>query len=556
MFISIKKDKVIVNLQYDGAVHALLMTVPTRNFNKKTLTWSFSMMYLEYIVKMLVPMGFEYTQQVIDCYKIQARHSKKLNTIKAGALTEIQLSKIAETNLPFYEYQKIGTAFVTASKYCLLCDQPGLGKTLQTIGAMMLSGSTKILVLCPKSVKLGWYEELARWAPHYNVIVVDGTAKQRAAMWKDKSAQVYIANYQLLLHDFDLINETEWDMIAADEATVVSNPDAKTTEALKKLTAHRRIAMTGTPLSNRVEDLWSLVDWVCPGLLGNYYSFVQTYCDKDRFGNVKGYKNLSQLRNFIEPVMIRRRKKDVLTELPPKLYEKIIVELSPKERAIYKSVEEIIVQELMAEGISSRALSSKFVRNIRLQQAANAVQLITNIPHKSSKIEELKRLVDLLTANEEKVLIFTKYRTVAELLAIELEKYQPLQITGAVNETDRAANRHLFTDSPAHNIMILTSAGNMGLNLQAASSVIHFDLPWSIAQLEQREDRAHRNGQTKNVTVYKLIAANTIDELMLTIINSKRALSDEMLEDNVELVAHVEVEKYISANVHIDDSML
>jgi SNF2 family DNA or RNA helicase len=405
-------------------------------------------------------------------------------------------------------------------------------------------------VFCPKSVKQGWFEELAQWAPHLKAVVVDGSKKQRVELWQE-DADVHIANYQLLLHDFQEIDKREWDLIAADEATVVSNPDAKTTQHLKKLKAHRKIPMTGTPLSNKIQDIWSLVDWVDPGRLGSYFMFEKTYCTTDRYGNINGYRNLSQLKHFTDPLMIRRRKKDVLTELPPKSYEKIVVELSPDERRIYKLLQNTVLKEakehLKNEGVSTRGLASRFVRDIRLRQAANAVQLITNEPYKSSKIEELKALLPVLFENDEKVLVFTQFRVVAELLAKELEKYNPLQITGAVSEEDRTANRHLFNESPTHNLMILTSAGNMGLNLQSASSVIHFDLPWSVAQLEQREDRAHRNGQKKNVTVYKIIAKDTIDEFMLSRVESKKAMSAEMLDDELELDLEVEAESYLAS---------
>lgn len=554
MQLSIKNKKIVAEFQYDSMIHALILTVPTRTFDKKNKYWTFDMHVIVPVVKLLVPIGFKYTEDVVNAYKQAKASLVKLEKIKAGELTELQNIWLDNLNMPLYEYQRQGAAFLTAAKSALLCDQPGLGKTLQTIATIVLSQSKKTLVFCPKSVKHGWYEECAKWAPSLRVTVVEGTKKQRNQLWNSDS-DVYVANYALLLHDFDVINKVQWDLCACDEATVIANGDAKTTKQLKKLKISRRIAMTGTPLSNKVEDIWSLVDWVQPGKLGSYFWFESTYCTKNRWGAVDGYKNLKQLSLFVDDVMIRRLKKDVLTQLPPKITEKRYVELSDKEREIYELISKNIVKELKEQGLPVKQLKKKYVKDIRLRQVANAVELISPVKYPSSKLAELKKLVKELIANEEKVLIFTQFREMAELIAVELSEYLPLQITGAVDEDQRTANRHLFNESTTHNVMILTSAGNMGLNLQSASSVIHYDLPWSIAQLQQREDRAHRNGQTKTVTVYMLIAEDTIDELMHAKLMSKLELSDKLLKEETEDTIEIP-EDLIDMYVQISDNML
>ena len=560
MQLRIEKKKIVAEFEYTSVMYAIVMTIPSRRFDKKTKTWRFDIQQIVPIVETLVPLGFTYSEDIVKEYKSIKAIKMKLDKVKTGVLSDAQRALIDELRLPLYEYQKLGAAFLTIARNALLCDQPGLGKTLQTIATILLSKSEKSLVFCPKSVKQGWYEELAKWAPHLRAVVIDGTKKQREKLWRS-DADVYIANYALIIHDYDILASIGWDFCACDEATVISNHENKTTKLIKKLSIPRKIAMTGTPLSNKVEDIWSLVDWVRPGMLGDYFTFESTYCIKNRYGGVKDYKNVAQLVKYVDSVMIRRLKKDVLKELPDKIPEKRVVELSDKEKEIYNNIKTNVLAELKAEGISTKQIKSKYVKDIRLRQAANAVQLLTSTKYPSAKLEETKTLVKEIIANEEKVLIFTQFRTMAELLAQELAEYMPLQITGAVDEETRTKNRHLFNESTTHNVMILTSAGNMGLNLQSASSVIHYDMPWSIAQLQQREDRAHRNGQKNVVTVYTLIAKDTIDEFMYELLQKKSKLSDDILNEEsalfaAELSGDGIPESMIDMYVQINDNML
>jgi SNF2 family DNA or RNA helicase len=230
--------------------------------------------------------------------------------------------------------------------------------------------------------------------------------------------------------------------------------------------------------------------------------------------------------------MLRRLKKDVLTELPPKLYENIHVEFSEKERALYRAIQEETMNELKEAGMLSRNnLSQALVKIVRLKQMANSCELI-NGEQTSAKLTELKEQLKTILANGEKALIFTTFKEMALILMRELVEYNPLLIAGGVSENERNENRKMFNEDDIHRLLIMTEAGNRGLNLQRADAVIHYDLPWSIATAEQREDRAHRHGHVGNMTVYRMLVDNSVDEYILQVLFKKARMADVVLGDS------------------------
>lgn len=527
-----KREKLIIEFPYDAHIVSIVRTLDGREYDKVKKLWKVPKIQAMNVVNALQPFGFSFDEKCLTEYSRLRRLEWKTNKIKAGEFNEKELEMLNSLGLPLFNYQKIGVGFMAVVGSGLVGDQPGLGKTIQSLAFTKLKESKKVLIFCPMTLKGSWSEEIDKWIPGATVTVIGGDKKKRKEQWGADTVY-YVCNYHLLLRDLDIMKETEWDVIIADEATVLSNPKAKTTESIKKLKATHKIALTGTPLNNTPEDVWSIMDWVQPGLLGNNFQFMEEYTMKDGYGSINGYKNLERLKVKLEPYMIRRLKRDVLSELPPKLFENIYIDFSPEERRLYKAVQAELKEELRSLGMHNpKYLSEARVKMTRLKQLTNSCELITG-EQRSSKLEALKEVLTFALAGEEKAIVFTQFREMALILMRELEQYKPLLIAGGVSEEERTANRHAFNNNDVNRLLIMTSAGDMGLNLQRATSVVHYDLPWSVSKLEQREDRAHRHGQKNNVTIYKLIVNDSIDEYILGKVFAKKDIADAILGDTL-----------------------
>lgn len=538
MWINKKGEKLTITFNYDPKIVAAIRDISGRKFNDKYKRWEVPLYSAKEAVNALKPFGFNLHIDVVQIVKKEEEMMEKIEIIRKdpGVYSGV---------LPLYGFQKIGASFMKAMDHSLLGDVPGLGKTIQTIGALDNEGPHLIIV--PASLKYSWEEEIEKWSPETRVQVVDGDAGTRMKQWKGWTnlPTYFIANYELLLRDIDLIKEIPWKTIVADEATRISNPRAKTTKALKSIKCEKRIALTGTPVSNSPVDVYSIVDWLYPGYLGDFYSFQKKYCVMDEFegwevrptwNRVVGFQNLDELSEKVGKIMLRRHKADVLTDFPEKTSEKITFELSQEEREVYTSLKNQIFEELQKLKIEGHNLHVIPVKMLRLKQITNDVRLVsheTNV--KSSKLQLLKDLLVPVVRSGDKMIVFTQFAEMAKILAEELQEYNPLLIYGDVSSPARFEAVTKFNDpEEEHKVMIMTEAGAYGLNLQAASYVTHYDSPWSIAKLTQREDRSHRIGQTKPVTVYHLIAKNSIDEYVSKVLHKKQEISDEILQDETK----------------------
>lgn len=527
--INLIKDKLVIAFDYDPRVVALVGSFEGSKYYPKKRSWTIPSVHVIRVVELLLPFGFDYDLSTSRFYQEKKRQLVKIENAKRGIFSEKEEAIFSDTELPFRHYQKIGSAFECIAKNCILGDAPGLGKTLQSIGATRLKDAKKVLILCPSSAKITWKDECQKWVPDLTSVMITGSPAQRTKLWNSDSVY-YIANYELLHRDVETMRNIDWDFVIADEATDISNPAAKTTKRIKKIKSKYRIALTGTPINNRVEDIWSIIDWANPGYLGTFSDFKKEYCNVDRFGNIESYKNLDKLRDKLAPFILRRLKSDVLDELPPKTYCDMKIEFSTKEREIYIRIEEEILGELKMLGMfNARNLEKSLVKLTRLRQVSNSLELVTGENH-SSKLNALKNLLSIILADKnEKTIIFSVSRKMAMILHRELSEYNPLLIVGGLSDDEKEKNIHDFNNLNENRIMIMTSAGSRSLNLQRASSVIHYDLPWSISAATQREDRAHRMGQKSNVTIYRLLMEGSIDEKILEVLYSKRRLSEQVV---------------------------
>lgn len=431
--------------------------------------------------------------------------------------------------MQLYPYQKEGVDFLLKSTSGLIADEVGLGKTIQALSYIGKTSAYPVLILCPAILKWQWKEETERWLPGPRIAVIGGSASERLTLWQTP-ADIYIANYELLLRDLPEIARRVWEVMVCDEATRIANPWTKTYKTLYNIKARRRVALTGTPVSNTPQELWGILNWCYPGILGKYRHFVDRYCVRNMWGGIFGYQNMEELRGRVKNLMIRRLKKDVLPQLPKRISSDIPLELSEKEYELYKKIQKELLFEIEKEDIAKIenpiTIQNTLTKMLRLRQVTGSLELLGN-NDKSGKLEGLKELLPTILNGDRKTIIFTFFSSMADILERELKEYKPLKITGEVSGREEIIAA--FNSRPEHRILCMTSAGQYGLNIQAASVIIHYDQEWSLAKMEQRTGRAWRIGQQRSVLEYNLIARKTIDEYIRKVLHRKQKVSDAIL---------------------------
>jgi len=532
---------IVLSFHYDPEVVIAVKTIDGRRWNKEAKRWEIPIENVEETVEILKPFGFipsEFIKQKL------AEQDAFLEKIKAIKLSDEKY----EGSLPLFDFQHKGAAFLKAMPCALLGDVPGLGKSIQTIAAT--EGDEQVLIFCPASLKYNWEGEIKKWMPDipFQILVIDGDKEERTRRWKKMVQAEYpipddcrrpkyiIANYELLLHDFDLIKDYQWGTIVCDEATRISNPKTQTSMNLCALHSKKRMALTGTPISNSPVDIYGIFNWMIPGYLGTYAQFKKKYIateDSDwGYSKVVGFQNLQVLSEKVGRFMLRRTKEEVFKDFPPKTVENIIFNLSDTERKMYTLIKEQVIDEIKKLGaLDTRNLGIAPVKMLRLKQCTGHTELVGATKGESTKLDTLKELLKPIYASGEKAIVFTQFSTMLQILKRELKEFEPYAIFGEVDSIDRMKIVKEFNDKIGGAVIVMTEAGAYGLNMQSASYVAHYDSPWSIAKLQQREDRAHRIGQNKPVTIYNLIAKNTIDEYILKVLKRKNEVSVDILQD-------------------------
>lgn len=538
MIVEMRDGWLLPVFRYNENIVRLIKTITGRSFDKSTKRWFIPCYHVAETMEKLGRIGFSFRSEV-HAYKASLLAHRQ-NIERAKESEAAYAGSYASVLRP---YQKKGVAFLRVAGRALLADQMGLGKTLQIIAAG--EGPEANLILCPATNKYGWADEVLKWAPSELAVVIDGSPENRARLWQTPGAKWFIVNYELLLRPNDLAQmRRAWGMIACDEATRISNGKAKTVVALKTLPAKRRYALTGTPISNRPDDIWSIVDWLLPGYLGTWTQFIEQYAVFDSWEgsaqrNIIGFTDLKGLAERLKPVMLRRLKEEVLHELPKKTVKDVVFELSEHEAKVYDAVRANVLGGLGADAmgkIDRSTLNMVPVKMLRLKQVTGHVGLIGEGVD-STKLDLLEEKVKEATAGGEKVIVFTQFAQMAKLIAERLERLAigHRVIMGEVAHEERQEHVTALNSDDGVKVLVSTEAGAYGINAQGASVVVHYDLPWSLAKALQREDRAHRMGQTRPVTVINLIAKGTIDEYVVKVLHKKAKHSVEVLEDDMRL---------------------
>ena len=455
-----------------------------------------------------------------------------LERIKNSGNEDIKIPKTINADLR--SYQKEGFLWMARlaswGAGALLADDMGLGKTLQAI-TLMLSRAQEgpQLVVVPTSVVMNWHDELARFAPSLCVKILNVAADNRnTVIGEAKAFDIVITTYGLLSNEETLLTSRTWTTIVLDEAHTIKNRETKMSQSAMKLKADFRLLLTGTPLQNHVSEMWNLMQFANPGLLGAFPDFTSRFLlpierDHDK-------ESQRQLKRIITPFILRRTKSEVLNELPEKTEITLKVDLSPDEWAFYDNIR----QKALAEMEDNTATAMQALAEItRLRQAACNVRLVeSSLNIASSKLESFMQLVDELHTNHHRALVFSQFTSHLALVRERLDRegVSYLYLDGSTTAKERLRLVEQFQHGDMPLFLISLKAGGLGLNLTAADYVVHLDPWWNPAIEDQASDRAYRIGQHKPVTVYRLIATGTIEEKIITLHQTKKNMADALLE--------------------------
>jgi hypothetical protein len=406
--------------------------------------------------------------------------------------------------------------------------------TPQAIAAAKLveewHGIERVLVVTPASVKFQWGKEIERFSDK-SYTVIGGSKAKREKQYREDSFFTII-NYELVLRDLAHIHALDADLVILDEAQRIKNWRAKTSQAIKELPSKFAFVLTGTPLENRLEELYSIMEFLDDKLLGPPWQFMAQHVIKDEWGGIIGYKDLEGVRRAIAPVLLRRRKADVLLQLPERIDNDFWLELDTEQERLYRPLEKQLTELLRAPEWNAHQSALALSLLGKLREAATAAQLVDASVQSSSKLRELPALVDEIALEGHKMLIFSQWERMTRHAEASLARLniKSVRMHGGLGMRARQSIVEQFNTDPETMLFISTDAGGLGLNLQAASFVINLDLPWNPARVEQRIGRAHRIGQVNPVNVINMIAANSIEQRVLDVLYRKQELFEEILD--------------------------
>jgi superfamily II DNA or RNA helicase len=395
-------------------------------------------------------------------------------------------------------------------------------------------GIKRVLIITPASVKQQWGREIARFTGE-SYVVVHGSKQKRLKQYEQDSFFTVI-NYELVLRDLAQIRALNPDLIILDEAQRIKNWRAKTSQAIKELPRRFAFVLTGTPLENRLEELYSIVEFLDDKILGPPWQFMAQHIIKDEWGGIIGYKDLEGVRRAIAPILLRRRKADVLADLPERIDSDFWLELDQEQARLYRPLEKALQDLLRSPEWTPDQSAMALSLLTKMREAATAAQLVDPSIRSSSKLRELPALVEEIAAEGHKMLIFSQWERMTRLAeeALAPLRIESVRLHGGLGMRRRARIIEKFMEDPDTMLFISTDAGGLGLNLQAASFVINLDLPWNPAKVEQRIGRAHRIGQSQPVNVINMIAANSIEQRVLDVLYRKQELFEEILDTELD----------------------
>ncbi len=454
--------------------------------------------------------------------------------------------KLDVVNVPLYPYQQEGMRHLAFTERALLADEMGLGKTVQAIAASellrQLQGVQRVLVISPASLKAEWEEQIDKFT-QLSSLIIQGSRAARLQQYRQDSF-FYLCNYEQIMVDaVEIQSILAPDIIILDEAQRIKNWQTKTANTIKKLKSRYAFVLTGTPLENRIDEIYSIVQFLDPHLFGPLFRFNRDFYDLDEKGQAQGYKNLDELHRRLRPVMLRRKKEEVEGDLPGRTINNYFVSMTEEQALRYDEYNSRVAR-LMAMA-KRRPLRKEEWEKLQIWLAC--MRMLCDTPYildqectDSPKLEELEKiLIDLLDEGDHKCIIFSEWTRMLDLvcgLADRLGISYALH-TGKIHQKKRREEIRRFKDDSDCRLFLSSDAGSTGLNLQNADIVINLDMPWNPAKLEQRIARAWRKHQKRSVQVINLICEHSIEHRMLHLLDQKQNLAQSVVDGSGEITS-------------------
>jgi superfamily II DNA or RNA helicase len=454
-----------------------------------------------------------------------------------GNKADAAFARLLKTTL--YPYQRKGALFAAKAGRCLIADDMGLGKTIQSIAAVEIlaktAGVERVLVVCPTALKQQWKQEVERFSTR-DALIVEGFSQERKTRYQENSFYKMI-NYETVHRDIDLINAWSPDVVILDEAQRIKNWATRRAQYVKRIESPYTIVLTGTPLENRLEELHSIMEFVDRFRLGPLFRFLCEHQHLGDDGRVVGYKSLDKIKESLSTVLTRRKKSDVLLELPERSDKRMFVDMTETQRKIHDSNKDIVA-EIVGKWRRRGFLTEQEQRRLMvamqyMRMSCNSVYLIDKATDDGPKIDECASLLaEILENKDDKVVVFSQWLGTHELILRRMEDKEKAFAfyNGSLNSKQRRETIDRFKTDPECRVLLCTDSGGVGLNLQVASVLINMDQPWNPAVLEQRVARIHRLGQRRNVRIYHFIARDSIEHGMLDVIQFKSAMFAGVLD--------------------------
>jgi len=587
-----KKDNLVVRFSYDKDLVDLMHELPSRAFNAKTKLWEVPIIDLPILRDVLEPYIARTKTKPRITDAARQRYYEMLQRLKylhsISQLEDVDYKTVGlKSSVNLYPFQRVGANYLEESKRALLAFDMGLGKTITSLAATSnLIHKNKVkkpLIICPASLKFSWAIEIAKFSD-YSYTIIEGDAKRRKQQYGN-SSDFTIVNYDLLRHDITSINEIEWDLVIADEIQRAKNYSTAISRNIRTIQPEYIFGLTGTPIENEIMDIFTIMRFINRLMFGsNGMYFKARYCNVDTYGGIHGYRDdrhheIDRKTSFF---MIRRKKRDVLNDLPEKIVKFYYITLSTEERRIYNQYKKNVALELDVDlnNVREESSSEVLTRIVYLREICDSINLVEPQDEiVSSKLDELKNIMADLEG-EPKVVIFTEYERMSKIIQDNLP-YRSVRLHGGVENgcrLERESEKQVkkdnkglvgrdldlkiheakqnckcvgcpyykddtlcytrkkilsqFDNDPEIRTFISTNAGKEGLNLQVAPVVINYDMSFNPAVNEQRIARIDRIGQkSEKIVVINMVCHDTIEENILKVLEKKQALFDKIIDN-------------------------
>ena len=486
--------------------------------------------------------SFRFYQDAID-YIIEQRERKYREEIVKG-YTDEKLDSLLATKL--FPYQKEGVKFAFRCGRSIIADEMGLGKTVQAIAtAEMLRDSSlaeSVLVVCPTSLKYQWQREIERFVPGATTIVVEGTPDKRKQQYE--SSETYkIVSYNCVAKDVKLLEKIHADILIMDEVQRLKNWKTQISMAARKIQSDYAVILSGTPLENRLEELYTVMEFADSFLLSPFWQFKADCILTDGGGKVIGYQNLNKIGEKVSGRLIRRTKKQVALQMPRRMDKNLLVAMTEQQKDMHDELKSQVAQLVLKwrrlHFLPEKDRQKLLILLSQMRMVCDSTFILDQQSRHDTKVDETMDILQpFLEEGDEKVVVFSQWERMTRLIATELDKLHVhyVYLHGGIPSSKRKDIISTFNDDSTCRVFLSTDAGSTGLNLQTASMVINLDLPWNPAVLEQRIARIYRLGQERNIQVINLISKESIEESMLDKLKFKSAMFEGVLDNGEDTI--------------------